>query len=45
MFGMVWGVGLYTSWRYVVELNVIGLEELELFGIYIKRWVTAEGLK
>ena len=25
--------------------NVIGLEESELFGIYIKRWVAAEGLK
>jgi hypothetical protein len=35
----------YQCWRYVVELNVIGFEELELFGIYIKRWVTAEGLK
>jgi len=42
---MIWEVGLDTSWRYVVELNVIGFEELELFGIYIEARVTADGLK
>ena len=38
------GGGLrYQCWRCVVELNVISFEELELFGIYIKRRLTAEG--
>ena len=38
------GGGLrYQCWRYVVELNVIGSEKLGLFGIYIKRRLTAEG--
>ena len=39
--GLVGGLR-YQCWRYVVELNVISFEELELFGIYITRRLTAK---
>ena len=43
MFRMIWGGLRYQCWRCVVELNVIGFEKLGLFGIYMKRRLTAEG--